>query len=93
MFKQVKELDRSGTYFQCYVGVTGTQLEELFGTPAISAFDDDKGYKNEYLFSKENEPVRLYDRWGVWRIGSLNPETATSFKEWLLEKINTKKNS
>ena len=69
---------------RCPQWFTSVEIERIFGPPNIDACEPEKGYGPEWGFSDENDnPVRLYPRWGAFRIGAQNQEIAERFEIWL----------
>jgi hypothetical protein len=86
MFVRDEDADRNGCGLMCYVDPNPTidQLMTVLGPPSWGS-EPDKGYDHEYTFvGPENVTVTLYDRYGVWRVGSTCPQVAERFRGWLV---------
>ena len=69
---------------RCPQWFTTGEITRLFGPPNYETAEPEKGYGEEWRFSDENNnPVTLYSRYGVYRIGAQTPEIAERFEIWL----------
>lgn len=85
MFTLNHKANTNGSSLQMRIDYIDTRLAEtLFGEPDLSWYDYEKGYENRYAFVGENgRTATLYDRFGQWRIGAHDYETAVEFDAWL----------
>jgi hypothetical protein len=64
-------------------------LAARFGADTLhDGYERDKGYRDVMTFvpegaNPEDGVVRLYDRWGQWRIGGDRPDLVEGFAQWL----------
>lgn len=79
----------TGSSLQRYLDGFKGSVSELFGKPDPNGYvDDEKGYDgSDYHFTEKStgQTVNLYARWGEWRIGSHNRETAERFYCWMVQ--------
>lgn len=80
----------SGGSLQAYVhGANSVKIKAVFGKCDPGGYEDsEKGYDGiEYAFKnvKTGEILRLYSRWGEWRVGGSNKETAEVFALWVTD--------
>lgn len=78
--------DASGTHLQGVLpGLDVRKLEAAVGRPGRGYDDPEKGYESQYTFRVPgtHRVATLYDRWGVWRVGARDPDTAADLVAWL----------
>lgn len=85
------DINNTALYKRLDIPDLGAQLVRCFGmAPEAIDEDPDSGYGLQYRFEATNhQPVTLYTRWDVWRIGALNPETADKFELWLCSQLGS----
>jgi hypothetical protein len=80
-------LGQSGTALMGYPDLDDKTIRALFGKPVEDAYyEPERGYEGEGYWFEDvvtGEPIELYSRWGVFRIGARSPEAAARFNQWL----------
>lgn len=89
MFTQTNQSKAGSSWLQFVLPeITTEQLKVILGSAPPGYDDEEKGYRYEYIFdAPDGGQVKLYDRWGVWRIGSDDTGRAEALKSWLEARI------